>query len=203
MSKSQLTAKTRNNSLNPRQLRSSGKLPATLYGKGMDSVSLELDSKEFATTYKKDKNAIFELKVDKEIYSTIVKKVQVKAINDNLLNVEFQHIRADEAIRITVAIKFVGESPAVKAGGDLITNITEMEVECLPADIPSAIEIDLSKLKNLEDTITVADVSYPKGVKPIENSKTFIVKVATPKSLEQLAAEEAAESGETTTQESA
>lgn len=181
MSKSQLAAEKRNNDLNPRQLRSSGKVPATLYGKGMDSISLELDLKNFANAYKKDKNAIFELRVDNQAFSTIVKRVQVQYTNDSILNVEFQQIRENEVVRMTVPIEILGKSPAVVAGGDLIINYTEMEVECLPADIPHSIKIDISGLEKLEDSITVSEVNYPKGVRSIETADDIVVKVAAPK----------------------
>lgn len=192
MSRSTLTAENRNEKLNPRQLRSTGKVPATLYGKGMESLSIELDLKEFVTTYKKDRNAIFELKVGKSVYNTVVKKVQVLASKDTVLNIEFQNIRADEPVRMTVPVKFVGVSPAVKAGAELIVNLTEMEIECLPADIPSVIEVDIAPLAEVDDFITVAQVKYAQGIKPIEAKDTPVVKASTPKTAEEIEAELAA-----------
>lgn len=192
MANSQLQAKKRNNSINPRQLRSSGKLPATLYGKEMESISIELDTKDFIATYKKDKFAVFELNVDNKNYSAVVKKVQIKPTTDAYLNVEFQHVKADVAIKMTVPVKIVGKSPAVKSGGDLVVNFSEMEIECLPANIPHSIDVDITVLVEYEDSITVSDVVYPKGVKSLETPDALVVKVSTPKTAEQIEAEEAA-----------
>lgn len=191
MSKAQLKAKKRSDSLNPRQLRAEGKLPATIYGKGIESVSIELDTKEFYSVYKKDKTAIFELKVDKNTYSTVVKRVQMKPQTDNLLNVEFQNITAGAKVKMTVPVEIIGISPAVKAGGELIVTMTEMEIECDPSAIPHSIDVDISKLENFEDSLTVAQLSYPEGVKSLASTEAYVVKVATPKTEEQLEAEEA------------
>jgi len=181
MAKSQLQAKKRDNTLNPRQTRSEGRLPATLYGKGMESLSIELDTKEFAQTYKKDKYAIFQLSVDNKNYNAIVKRVQMKSINDNYLNVEFLHVREDATLKITVPVKIIGESAAVKAGAELVVTMSEMEVECLPANIPHSIDIDISVLENYEDSLTVEQLQYPKGVKSTASPDMIVVKAMVPK----------------------
>lgn len=192
MATSQLNAKKRDNSVNPRQLRSAGKLPATIYGKGMESVSLEMDMKEFIATYKKDKYAIFDLNVDNKNFKAVVKKVQMKPTTDNILNVEFLQIKEDSSIKMTIPVKTVGESPAAKAGGNLTVMLNEMEVECLPANIPQSIDIDISKLENYEDSITAGQISYPQGVTSTLDPEMIVAKVSAPKA----AATEEAEAGE-------
>lgn len=193
MAKSSLTAQKRDESLNPRELRREGKVPATLYGKGMESLSLELNAKEFYTTYKKDKNAIFSLKIDKEDFDSVVKKVQMKSMKNDILNVEFQRVRSDATLKMVIPVEIIGESPAVKAGGILNTNLTKIEVECLPADIPSIIQIDISSFKNYEDSLTIGEVKYPEGVQPTANVDAIVVKVSAPSTA---TAGEAAEEGE-------
>jgi len=198
MAKSSLTAQTRKDSKNPRELRRSGKVPATLYGKGMESLSLELDAKEFFNTYKKDKNAIFSLNIDKENFDSVVKKVQMKSMKNDILNVEFQQIRSDAKLKMVIPVEIIGESPAVKAGGTLTANLTKIEVECLPADIPSLIQIDISGFENFEDSITVGEVSYPEGVQPTLNAESVVIKVSAPAAAEEefAAAEEGVEEAE-------
>ena len=193
MAKSELTAQKRNESLNPRQIRSSGKIPATLYGQGMESLSLELNNKEFALAYKKDKNAIFSLKIGEESFESIIKHVQTKTLKDDILNIEFQKIRSDAKIKMIIPVEIIGESSAVKEGGILTTNLSKIEVECLPADIPHSIKIDISCLKNYEDSLTVGELNYPEGVHPIENKETLVVKISVPEEEEVVVSEEGTE----------
>lgn len=76
-------------SLNPRQLRSEGFIPATIYGKAMDSVSVQLETRSFSNTYRNNKESNFELTVDGQKYNTVVKNVQKRATTDQILSVEF------------------------------------------------------------------------------------------------------------------
>ena len=138
-----LNAKKRDTALNPRQVRAEGLVPATIYGGGMDSVSIQMDVKEFITAYRKDKNAIFELKLEKEAYKAVVKKVQIDPVSDKVLNVEFQRIQIDQKVKMVIPIETFGDSAAMKAGGVLVSNISEVEVECLPSNIPSTIKVDI------------------------------------------------------------
>ncbi|NLF83865.1 MAG: 50S ribosomal protein L25 [Candidatus Gastranaerophilales bacterium] len=184
MAQNTLTAEKRNNSQTPNQLRSNGKVPATVYGKGMESISIEVDNKDFATKYKKDKNAIFKLTIGKEALDSIVKKVQYSNVKQDILHVEFQRIISDEKIKVVVPVELVGTSLAVKGGGSLVHNMSEIEVECLPADIPHGIKVDISKLANLEDTITIGDVEFPAGVKPTHSSDLVVVKVTAASTVE-------------------
>lgn len=181
MAKSELKAEKRDFSNNPRELRRKGKLPATLYGKGIDSISLQMDAKSFINAYKQDKYAIFVINLGNETHDTIVKNLQTTSTDDNILNIEFLRVSADTQVRITVPVETRGESPAVKAGGELVTNLLEMEVECLPSDMPHVIEVDISVMQKYDDSITVQDVKYPKGVRPIANPDTVVARVAAPK----------------------
>lgn len=85
-----LNAEKRSEDKNPRQLRAEGLLPATVYGKGMDSISIQLNSKEFTQAYKKNNNATFELTVDKKAYTTIAQAVQKNYATNETQNVEFK-----------------------------------------------------------------------------------------------------------------
>jgi len=171
----------RDSSLNPRQVRAIGLVPATIYGGGMDSISIQLNVKEFMAAYRKDKNAIFELKTEEEAYKSVVKKVQIDHVNDKVLHIEFQKIKSDQKVKMVIPFETVGDSAAIKAGGSLVSNISVIEVECLPSNIPSSIKIDLSKLENYEDTLTVQQIEFPEGVQPLGNLETIAVKVVAPK----------------------
>lgn len=175
-----LTVEKRDFSRNPRQLRAEGKVPATVYGHNFDSISIQLDLKTFIGAYKGDKTAILELKCDSNSYSTLVKNVQSNATTDEIYNIEFYQVKTGEKLKVSVPVVLVGESPAVKAGGILRSQHDEIEIECVPKNIPSSIKVDISGLVNLEDSITVGDVKYPEGITPVTASGTPIVKIIAP-----------------------
>lgn len=176
-----IKAVKRDAELNPRQVRAEGLVTATIYGKGMESVSTKLDAKEFMTAYRKDKNAIFELKVDKETYNTIVKNVQIEAISGKVLNIEFQKISKDQKVKVIVPLETTGDSAAVKAGGILVLNLSTLEVECLPDCIPSSIKVDISTLVGFGDTLALKQIEFPKGVQPTGNQESIIAKINVPR----------------------
>jgi large subunit ribosomal protein L25 len=176
-----INATKRDTELNPRQIREKGLVPATIYGKGMDSVSTQLDCKEFMIAYRKDKNAIFEIKIEKETYKALVKKVQSEAVSGKVLNVEFQRVLDDQKVRIIVPIETTGTSEAVKAGGMLVYNLSEVKVECLPTHIPSSVKLDIAKLANFGETVSIADIDFPEGVAPIGTTDVVAIKVKAPK----------------------
>ena len=80
----------RDESMNPRQLRAAGKLPGTIYGKGMDSISVQLDKRQFVNTYKNNKDAIYELKINGKTYKTVVQDVQKEYKTMDDMNVQFK-----------------------------------------------------------------------------------------------------------------
>jgi len=85
-----LQAEKRDENKNPRELRESGLLPATVYGKGVESLSVQLNAKEFVQSYKKDNSATFELTIDKKAYKTVVQAVQKNYSTNQEQNVEFK-----------------------------------------------------------------------------------------------------------------
>ncbi|MFA6989593.1 MAG: hypothetical protein WC197_05945 [Candidatus Gastranaerophilaceae bacterium] len=88
----ELQAEERNKDLNPRQLRAEGKIPATIYGKGQESVSVQVDKREFVQLYKSNKDAVYNIKAGKNSYKTIVQNFQVEASTRAELNIEFKTV---------------------------------------------------------------------------------------------------------------
>lgn len=167
--------------LNPRQIRAKGLTPVTIYGKGEESVSAQLNAKEFMIDYKKNKNAVFDIETEEKTYKTIVKNVQTESISGKVLNIEFQRISNERKIKITVPIEVVGASPAIKAGGNLVLNLSKIEAECLPADIPVSIKADISVLVNFGETLSVNQIAFPEGVQPMGSLENIVVKINTPR----------------------
>ncbi|MDD3149745.1 MAG: 50S ribosomal protein L25 [Candidatus Gastranaerophilales bacterium] len=175
-----LDIEKRDENLNPRQLRSEGKVPATVYGADFEATSIQLDSKKFQTVYSLNPNSLYELKNGKSLWKAIVKDAQINATTNELLNIEFQKVVEDKKVRLKAPLVPFGVSEAVKMGASLRLPITELLVECLPKDIPSEIKFDISPLVSFDDRLTVQDIQYPEGVSPV-SANVVVAKVKVPR----------------------
>lgn len=175
-----LDIEKRDENLNPRQLRSAGKVPATIYGADFEATSIQLDCKSFRSVFAGNKNALYELKEGKTVLKAIVKKAQTNANTRELLNIEFQRVQDDKKVRVKAPTTIVGASEAVKAGALLSTPVTEITVECLPKDIPSVIKVDITKIVSFDDRVSVSEVTFPEGVTPV-SADVIVAKVKAPK----------------------
>ncbi len=111
----------------------------------------------------------------------LVKQLQRHPISRQVLHVDFYQVRMTEKLRTSVALHFVGEAPAVKVtSGMLLTNVTAVEVESLPGDLPTSIEVDVSGLETLDDAILVSDLSLPSGVEVLTPGDEVVAKVLPP-----------------------
>src|SRR5262249_25238669 len=127
----------------PRQLRLEGKIPATLYGPGMESQSVQVAEREFGRLPAAAFSHLVELEHNSQAVNALIRHVQRKPTTQKVLNVEFYKVAADHKLTVTVPLVFAGVPPAVQAGGQLIEIFQEVEIECLPKDIPDKIEVDL------------------------------------------------------------
>jgi large subunit ribosomal protein L25 len=186
-----ITATKRDLSVAPSQLRRTGTLPGVLYGKGIEPTAISLPFDAFERLYKETgETTIINLSIEgeKEPRSVLVKDTQFDPVDDRHIHVDFYQIKADEELKATVPLKFINEAPAVKEfGGILITNKDEVEVECLPKDLPHTIEVDLSVLAAIDSAIKVADLKIPSGVKILAEPGESIV-VVTPPAAEEVEA---------------
>jgi large subunit ribosomal protein L25 len=187
-----ISATKRDLSIAPSQLRREGVLPGVLYGKMTEPVAISIPYDAFERLYKETgETTIIDLKIDGEAEprQVLVKDTQLDPVESNHIHVDLYQIQANEELKATVPLRFVNEAPAVKEfGGILITNKDEIEVECLPKDLPHDIEVDLSVLTELESSITVKDLNIPEGVKTLAESDESIV-VVTPPAAEEVEAE--------------
>lgn len=173
----------------PNQLRRAGKIPATLYGPGVESENVQVDARDFSRLPAGAYSHIVELALPKGNVSALIRNVQRSHTNHEVLNVEFYRVAADRKITVTVPIKFIGISPAVALGGQIVENFTEAEIECFPNDIPDAIEVDMAKITELDHGIHFGELQPSKSVKILNPAEEVIVRVVTPKAA---AAEETA-----------
>lgn len=176
-----------------RHLRAAGTLPAVLYGKGQPSQNIEIPTEEFVKIYTKaGESTLVYLGLGGKDYPTIIKEVAREPISGSPIHADFYAVKLDEKIKAKVPVVFIGESPAVKdLSGIFVRNVNEVEVEALPTDLPYEVTVDISKLANIDDRITLADIHVDNAV-IIGQAEDIIATVQAPKSEEELAAELAA-----------
>lgn len=151
-----------------RRYRHSGKIPAVVYGAGKDNLALLLDHHEIFHSLEAEgfHSAIIKIKVGRKVEQAILRDVQMDPVKTNVLHVDFQRISATEKLHIAVPLHFVGadEAPGVKTDQGIMShNVTEVDVSCLPADLPEFLEVDVSALR-LNDSIHLSDIEVPEGV---------------------------------------
>ncbi|HEV2285607.1 MAG TPA: 50S ribosomal protein L25/general stress protein Ctc, partial [Steroidobacteraceae bacterium] len=151
-----------------RRLRHAGKVPAILYGAHQDAQALVLNQQSLLTMIADERfySSIVQLKIGARAQEAIVKDVQMHPAKNLVVHVDLQRVVADEKIRIHLPIHFKNESisPGVKSEGGVVSHMrTDVEVSCLPKDLPEFLELDLSGMA-LNDTKFLADIPLPPGV---------------------------------------
>ena len=181
-------------------LRREGIVPAHLYGKETDSLALQAQSDDVINVIKSaGRNAIINLEIsgEDEARAVVLRGVQQHPITDELLHVDFFQISLTEKLTADVPIVVVGEAPAVGVyGGVLLQSLDHVLVEALPRDIPQSLEVDISILEELEDSIFVRDLKMPDDVTILTTPDQVVVKVSPPKLQLEIEEEELAEGEE-------
>lgn len=165
-----------------RRLRKQGFVPAVLYGESMESRPLVVSKKDIVQILKLEsgENTIFKVAVDTDMYDAMIKDLQVDPVTDELLHADLIRISMDKPVRVTVPIVHSGEPVGVKTEGGFIDFVTrEVEVECLPRDIPESLSIDISEL-HIHQSIKAEGMAIPAGVKLITEPATVLVLVSLP-----------------------
>jgi len=176
-----------------RKLRAVGRVPAVLYGGGMDPVPLSVDSRDLYHVMRTGAgaNVLIDLMVDGKKQLAMPREIQRDHIKGTFVHVDFLAIRADEKITVSVPVHIVGESPGVKAGGVIEHHLWELQVESLPADVPDAIEADISGLE-IGASLKVADLTAPPGATILTAPDESVVAVQQPQARVELEEEVAA-----------
>jgi large subunit ribosomal protein L25 len=178
-----------------RRLRREGMIPAVLYGGDRTNVPLILKKKDIFTVLMSEsgERTIFQISYDSELKNVMIKELQRNPVTDEVLHADFIQIAMDRAIRISVPVVTVGEAVGVKTEGGFVDLITrEVEIECLPKNIPERMEIDISNL-HLRQSLKVGDLTAPEGVKLISQPDTLLVLIEAPSKEEEVAVEAAEE----------
>ena len=172
---------------NPEKLRKIGQVPAVLYGNKVANINLTVDAREFEKVLRKaGESTIVELvTADGKNHPVLIHDIQNHYLTSQPIHVDFYEVSLTKKLKAKVALEFVGESSAVKTlGGVLVKILNEVEVECLPADLPHNITVNLDSLKTLQDTIHIKDLAIPAKVKLITPGDELIIKVQPPREVE-------------------
>jgi large subunit ribosomal protein L25 len=173
-----------------RRLRSSGKIPGVLYTAGNDAVQVAVSPREIGAILKSKagSNTLFDLDLGGSRRKVILKEFQREPLRGKLLHADFYEVALDKAITVTVHIELEGTPVGVKVQGGIVDFVTrELEVECLPTDIPEKIAVDISALE-LNKHLRVSDLEVSEKIKVLAEPEVVIAHVVLPKAEEAPAA---------------
>lgn len=163
-----------------RALRRAGLLPAILYGPHMKPINISMEAHSSSLILKHmTASSLVSIELEGKEYPALVREKQRNFITNNLLHVDFQVVSMTETLRTKVGIQLVGEAPVVDAfDAILINGLEELEVECLPSDLPERIVVDISTLANIGDAIHVRDIKISGKVEILDDKDEMIVLAA-------------------------
>ncbi len=185
-----------------RRQRRENLVPAVVYGAGKDNESVMLDHDQVMHSLEKEAfhSAIIDLKTDKGSQQVILREVQMHPHRQLVMHVDFQRVRASEKLHMKVPLHFEGSdvAPGVKTDGGILSHpITELDITCLPRDLPEFIAVDVSEL-NLNESLHLSNIKMPEGVELTatafpEGEDPTIATISPPKVVEEEVVEEAAD----------
>jgi len=165
-----------------RFLRRKGVTPVNLYGHGIESSALQIETPALKKALAQaGKTSLVHLKIGsaKHPHMTIIRSIQRDPVKGELLHVDFYQVKMDQKLKIAVPLVLTGKAPAVKEfGGILVQEMSSIEVECLPANMPHSIEADLSGLVQLDQALHVKDLRVGEGVTIIADPGKVVAKIA-------------------------
>jgi large subunit ribosomal protein L25 len=183
-----------------RKLRSSGRVPGVYYGRGEDSIALTVSLKDLQSVLESadGSNIIVDLKIPgaaAKDMKALIREIQRDPVAGSILHLDLQHISLTEKITVEVPIELIGTPTGVKDGGGILEHLLrEVEVECLPTDIPSRFEVDVTPLQ-IGDTLHVSDIKAERA-EILTEADRAIATVVPPTVLEEAAPTEEAAAAE-------
>ncbi len=168
------------------RLRGSGKIPAVIYGH-TTPTTITVDAREFRTAFRRiTENTIVELHMPNGVHEVLVKDYQKDNLTGQILHVDFYEFEKGKALRTRVPIRLIGNPVGVKEGGILESLLHQLDVECLPKDLPEEITLDINELA-LDRALHVSDLALPEGVRALQASDQVVCLVAHRKAEEEVA----------------
>jgi large subunit ribosomal protein L25 len=184
-----------------KKLRREGYIPAVMYGfKGNKTIAVKFT--EFKKTFEEiGEHAIVTLNLDgKENIDVIVKAFQLDPVKRNIIHVDFFEVKAGQVLRTEIPIKVEGTSKGVKKGGILEEFVRDIEIECLPKDIPGSITVDITEL-DIGDSIHIRDLKVGDNIKLISNPEQVVLTIGIPSKIVEPVVEEKVEEVEVVPEE--
>lgn len=176
-----------------RRLRGAGKIPAVVYGHGIEPIPVTVDARELRSALGTDAGtrALLQLTVGNEQHLALARQLQRHPVRHTVTHVDFQVVRRDEIVTAEVPVVLIGEATAVhRADGTVDQEVTALPIKAMPTDLPDRLEIDISAMQ-IGDAIRVGDIDLPAGVEADVDADTPVVVAHGPQAIE-LPEEEAA-----------
>jgi large subunit ribosomal protein L25 len=176
-----------------KKLRTSGRVPATIYGRQAKPQNLELNSREFSDLlhHAASENVLVDLSVETDARAqrlALVQEVQHHPLSGKVLHVDFHEILADEKVTVNVPVETTGEPAGVKTGGGVLEHVLfKLKVRSLPRDLPEQILVDVSSLE-IGQSIHLGDIKAPEGVEILGDKHISVIAVAAPRAEEEVVA---------------
>ena len=171
-----------------KDLRRENIIPAVVYGHGLESLSVQVLLSDFEKAFKQaGESSLIDLKIKgQDDRKVLVHAIQYHPLTDKVEHIDFYQIKEGEKIVVEVELEFTGVSRAVKDfNGILIHELDKIEVECLPQDLIRSVEVDLSRLNELNDVIRIGDLKMPENIKILSDPESSVVAVKAPKIVEE------------------
>jgi len=170
-----------------KKVRKQGLIPGVIYGVGHEPINLEVNGRQLSTVlaHSSSENILLELEIvdgeNKRNSLAMIQEVQHHPLQRRILHVDFHAVSATEKITAEVPIETTGEPVGVKTGGGLLEHVLrDLEVECLPGDLPERIQVDVTNL-DVNQSIHVKDLQLPAGVEAITDGDLTVVAVSAPR----------------------
>lgn len=165
-----------------RFLRRQGITPVHLFGHGIESQALQCDTarlQQVLAEAGKTKLINFKIDGEKKARPVIVREVEIELPRRGLVHVDFYQVRKAEEVKVEVPVVLVGEAPALKLRENtLLQELDTLSVECLPANIPASVELDISSLTESDQVLRVKDIELEKGVTVLNDPEVVVVKIS-------------------------
>jgi len=171
-----------------RRLRAQRKVPAVIYGKGMENVHISIERDDVKTLLAGGVKLV-RIRVDGKAYDTILQEVQVEPIGGGVLHIDFHKVELTERVSVEVPVEILGEPKCPPTAGVLEKHLDTVTVECMAADVPKSIVVDVRGM-GVGDAIHIGDLELPKGAKTLEKEDEVVVSIVRTTAEEELPVEE-------------